>query len=389
MGRSKIGAIAISICFFLTIGQPAFLDQVRYPMALVLSWPARVLFSWTNPPPPDPTVAENQSLRLREVWQRAQAGEPNGQGFRVFSTNAKRFSIFIAGGWNEGIRRGDVVHDNKALLGFVDLVTETASRVRLISYKASHVAGQVKLRPNEKLPRGASPDLLLSGRGEFGLVARQGCRIHRDFLGRPVQYLDDQGLWKLTIGKVAFSEELNQLVVLPDFKMDQLERVLIGDRSAGPQEAEGKDDVMARVMSFGRTSVAGKRWWLSKGSQAGILEGSWVSCGGALVGRIERVGFLSSFMRLLDPSRDLVTCKVVDLEDGVVGDVQWPEEKEILGHRFSKGRSKKKGLPAGLWLGHVGDSQVEIGPPAPQFGEMVTIHGALSPRLIFQLDLTR
>ncbi|MFT7616970.1 MAG: hypothetical protein ACI97A_000600 [Planctomycetota bacterium] len=392
MGRARFGTIAVAVCLVLTIGQPGILDQVRYPLALVLSWPARSLAEWAGGLPRSTEQLDLETLQFRKTWEAAAAKQTNAFGFRVFSFNAEKQSFCIDGGWDRDLRRGAIVHDGIQLLGFVDLVTESASRVRLISHPSSHVAGRIEVDEKDVLPRASSLDLLLTGRGESGLVARQGCRIHLEFAQHLVRYLDEKGLWDLTIGVIERDESMDQLVVKANVDMSTINRVLIGDTVETPEPTGRPGDLTAKILAIGRTSVAGATWLLSRGSQDGVKIGAWVSCGGALIGRVDRAGAFSSYMRPLESDIDSIDCQVVNEAGDLVGLAHWQELGAVSlspGHYFSRGRAPKNGLPAGLWLGLINHQGLAELPPLPTCGEPVTIHATMPSRTSLRLGLGR
>lgn len=392
MGRGRFGIVAVAICLALTVSEPGILDQIRYPLALVLSWPARALSEWVGEEPR--TVAELglETARFQETWEAANSKQANADGFRIFATIPEKLTFFIEGGWDRGLRRGSVVHDGVQLLGFIDLVTQSASRVRLVSHASSHVAGRIDVSKNKDLPRASSLDLLLSGRGHSGLVARQGCRIHREFNGQVVRYLDDKGLWNLEIGVIGLDKSIDQLAVKPRIDLDAIDYVLIGDFSDEIEAPEGPENLSAKVLAVGRTSAAGVTWLLSRGSQDGAQVGAWVAYGGALIGRLDRVGAFSSFMRPLSAAIDLVDCKIIDRDGEFLGHAIWrpaSDKKTLVGHYFSRGRGPRNGLPAGLWLGEINSQNKRSSPIMPARSESVTIYSALPSRTTRRLGLGR
>ena len=106
MERSRRLLITLVLALGLTVLDPPLLDLVRYPVALVASWPVRALAGLLGDPVPDPAA-----LRLEAEGLRAPLDQvlPRPPGFPVFQVDEEERWLFIVGGWKQGLVRGDRV----------------------------------------------------------------------------------------------------------------------------------------------------------------------------------------------------------------------------------------------------------------------------------------
>lgn len=375
MERSRRLLITLVLALGLTVLDPPLLDLVRYPVALVASWPVRALAGLLGDPVPDPAA-----LRLEAEGLRAPLDQvlPRPPGFPVFQVDEEERWLFIVGGWKQGLVRGDRVLAGDVLVGFVDRVEEGLARVLVLGNRHSHVSGLVLEAADGSAADQARAELLLSGSGGASLYARQGSRIEAELEGLEVMAPDlDSGRPRWRIGRIERDPRLDLEVVRCAVELETLDEVTVLGRDPGG-ELRGGRDLEAQVLAEGGGGTEPRSWLIGRGSADGLKVGCFISSAGRLVGRVTRTGPFSARVVDLAVSMPLLPALVVDGE--TIGHRLWSPADPAGAPCYSRGRDRDASLPRGLYLPPGGRLERR-----PQVGELVTVHVSGDPAVLLRL----
>ncbi len=378
MERSRRLLVALVVALVLTVVDPAFLDLLRYPVALVASWPARAMAGIFGPEPLGPGDFEAEAGALAAELA---AHFPDPDLFRVFRVDHEDRHAFLVGGWEQGVASGDRVLAGDTLVGFVERVESRWCRVRVLGNRHVHLSGLVALEPDE-IEAGIVGELLLSGSGGTELVARQGSRIAPELIGREVLAPDpDAATARWSIGRIERDERLDLVVVRCLLDLDGLDDLrILGRAAAGP--LDGGRVLDALVLAEGGGAAEPRNFLIGRGSADGLRVGSWVSQGGRLIGRVLRAGPFSARVLALDDIA--VELPALELRHDGALPFLWSLENPGRGPAVSRGRGRHADMPRGLALPGAGEG---VRRPVP--GERVLVHVVAEPAALLRLGAAR
>lgn len=386
MSGSTRTLAVLGVCFLLVPFQPALLDLVRLPLALVVSWPGRELAAAARAA--EETEPSEAALAAHDAWAfHRESAEASGRVRVIRGPGEDRF-IHIALGHADGLRRGAVVTTGDAFVGLVDRVESRLARVRLASHAGCTFDGAVT---DEET--GLVHEVLLKGDGRALATTEHGSRLPSDLLGADVLTRGAGALPYVRLGRVVWHEVLKETVVELAVDPETIDRVDVRNAVDGgrltPVAPSIHELLDARVLAADEVGPEARSLWISCGLLDGVVAGAWVSRNGNLVGRVTAVGPWSSRVRPFaadGAAADLVVCPL-----GVQGEVGHETRTGVAASRaergvyFTRGRSRRAGPPAGLWAFTAGGRL--HWPELPGQGDAVTVHRFLPDEELAALTL--
>ena len=288
--------MALLICgiaFVPLVHRCDFLDPLRYSASLVFSWPVRYAAELMR----DESAADAQPT--------IDTGAEDPPALRgpdrvpVVERNPKRRWLIVAVGFQDGVRRGAVVSSAGRLIGFVDGLRSHLARVRLVDAPASRFGVVVGTEPDveQVLVRGDGPGTAVPASGSL-MPSAVGARVRLAGVPGPAAGLE--------VGRIRHdAKQGGRILAIDDLLVD---RVTIHDLRSGiplrPPELPLFRSAEGRILLEGDISDVGVSRLISLGGRDGIEQGSWVSQGGLIIGRIERTGTRCARVRGLEEHDD-------------------------------------------------------------------------------------
>ncbi|MCA9323396.1 MAG: hypothetical protein KDB53_21860 [Planctomycetes bacterium] len=356
--------MASLLAIALIVHPPVWLEALRLPLGLAISWPWRSLEARFRSPP-ETTREADPVLDLWDAYLRAL---PDGsRAVAVVHRDRRDRFLVAAAGVLHGVRRGCFVSSRGRLIGQVDSVRTHLCRIRLATDPRLAFGASVELAASELPLR-----LLLRGDGDSLAVPTDGCRLPPEALGLVARLAGTGGAADgLLLGDVRQVARRDGPAVVFDLGLDAIQRVRIHDSVTGepvvpPLEAIF-DSLSAEVaLARGAAGVQGG-WWITTEGKTLPRRGAWISRRRRLIGRVEDVWNDLARGRPA-PMDGLSAVRFSDRgalrEEGRYRDLQ---SSEPGGHLFSTGVADRAALPPGLVIS-------ETALPALERHESVVVH---------------
>jgi rod shape-determining protein MreC len=288
------------ICFAIAVGLTVPAPDAMSPWIEELRARAATLFSRPLDAQDDRDALVEQVVVERE----------DDDGIPVIWSSREHDTLVVGAGWEEGLRRGQIVVRGELFVGFVDRVEAHLARVRLAAHRGTRFGVLVQNDEDVVVQR-----ILLAGDGAGRARPRSGRLLEARVEGLTARR---PGATGLLVGQVERDEAGRLAVTLP--RADEIgDRVTVIDAEyEQPIPVVTEPLFEARpgpVLARGASGPGRDAFILGFGLKDGVRSGDLVSRGSQIVGVVGRVGQTTSRVQ---PAADLALLSRRDEEGRIL-----------------------------------------------------------------------